>query len=151
MKLLSQRKLLQIIDDDRIKAAIVAAEKQTSGEIRVSVSRYFWGDVQRTAAKAFTRLGMRATKDRNGILFFVVPSRRRFAVIGDDGIHRKAGQEFWHKLVAVMSGDFRTGKFNEGLLSGIAECGRLLAAHFPFQGDKDVNELLDDIDHGKKK
>ncbi|MCX6557825.1 MAG: TPM domain-containing protein [Candidatus Aminicenantes bacterium] len=150
MKFLSQRKLLRIIDDDRIKAAIVAAEKQTSGEIRVSVSRYFWGDVQRTAAKAFTRLGMRATQDRNGILFFVVPSRRCFAVIGDDGIHQKAGQEFWHQLVDAMSEDFRAGKFNEGLEAGIAECGRLLAEHFPFQGEKDVNELPDDIDHGEK-
>jgi uncharacterized membrane protein len=150
MRFLSQRKLLQIIDDDRIKAAIVAAERQTSGEMRVSVSRYFWGDVQRTAAKAFTRLGMRATQDRNGILFFVVPSRRRFAVIGDDGIHRKVGQEFWRKLVAAMSEDFRGGKFNEGLEAGIAECGRLLAEHFPYQGEKDVNELPDDIDHGDK-
>jgi uncharacterized membrane protein len=150
MALISQRKLLQIIDDDRVKAAIVAAEKQTSGEIRVSVSRFFWGNVQRAAHKAFTRLGMRATRDRNGILFFVVPARRRFAIIGDEGIHQKVGQEFWEKLVATMSEDFKAGKFNDGLERGIAECGRLLAIHFPYQGEKDVNELPDDIDHGEK-
>jgi uncharacterized membrane protein len=149
MALISQRRLLAIIDDDRVKAAIVAAEKLTSGEIRVSVSRFFWGNVQRSAHRAFTRLGMRATRDRNGILFFVVPSRRRFAVIGDDGIHQKVGQDFWEKLVAAMSGDFKAGKFNEGLLQAISEAGRLLAIHFPYQGDKDVNELPDDIDHGR--
>jgi uncharacterized membrane protein len=148
MALISQRKLLQIIDDDRVKAAIVAAEKLTSGEIRVSVSRFFWGNVQRAAHRAFTRLGMRTTKDRNGILFFVVPSRRRFAIIGDEGIHNKVGQDFWEKLVAAMAGDFKEGKFNEGLVRGIDECGRLLADHFPFQGEKDVNELPDDIDFG---
>jgi uncharacterized membrane protein len=141
MALISQRRLLEIIDDDRVKAAIVAAEKLTSGEMRVSVSRFFWGNVQRAAHRAFTRLGMRATRDRNGILFFVVPSRRRFAIIGDEGIHQKVGQEFWEKLVA--------GKFNEGLIRGIAEAGRLLGLHFPYAGDKDVNELADDIDHGK--
>ncbi|MBN2345942.1 MAG: TPM domain-containing protein [Candidatus Aminicenantes bacterium] len=150
MSFISQHKLLEIIDDERIKAAIAAAEMQTSGEIRVSVSRFFWGNVRRAAEKAFERLGMRATQDRNGILFFVVPSRHRFAVIGDEGIHRKVGQEFWDKLVVAMSGDFREGKFNEGLIRGIGECGRLLAAHFPYQGERDVNELPDDIDFGNK-
>lgn len=150
MAFLSQHRLLDIIDDDRVKAAIAAAEKQTSGELRVSVSRFFYGSVRRAAERAFNRLGMRATRDRNGILFFVVPSRRRFAVLGDEGIHRKVGQEFWDKLVAAMSGDFREGKFNEGLIRGIGECGRLLAAHFPYEGERDVNELPDDIDFGQK-
>jgi uncharacterized membrane protein len=150
MAFLSQSKLLKIIDDDRVKAAIAAAEKQTSGEIRVSVSRFFYGSVRRAAEKAFDRLGMRATKDRNGILFFVVPSRRRFVVVGDEGIHEKVGQEFWDKLVAAMSGDFKEEKFNEGLIRGILECGRLLASHFPYQGARDVNELPDDIDFGNK-
>lgn len=149
MAFMSQHKLLDIIDDDRVKAAIVAAEKQTSGEIRVSISRFFWGPVQRAAEKAFSRLGMRATKDRNGILFFVVPSRRRFVAVGDEGIHRQVGQDFWDRLVVAMVGDFKEGKFNEGLIRGIGECGRLLAAHFPYQGEKDVNELPDDIDFGK--
>jgi len=150
MALISQRKLLEIIDDNRIKAAIVAAEKLTSGEIRVSVSRFFWGNIQHAAHKAFTRLGMRTTKDRNGILFFIVPSRRAFAIIGDEGIHRKVSQDFWDKLVVAISGDFKEGKFNEGLVRGIDECGRLLAVHFPYQGEKDVNELADDIDFGNK-
>jgi uncharacterized membrane protein len=150
MKFLSQHKLLQIIDDDRIKAAIIAAEKQTSGEIRVSVARFFWGNVRRAAEKAFTRMGMRATRDRNGILFFIVPSRHAFAIIGDEGIHQKVGQDFWNELVVSIAKDFMAGKFNEGLLLGIAECGRLLAVHFPYQGEKDVNELPDDIDFGNK-
>ncbi len=150
MAFLSQRGLLEIIDDDRIKAAIAAAERMTSGEIRVSVSRFFYGSVRRAAERAFQRMKMRDTKDRNGILFFIVPSRRRFAVIGDEGIHAKVGQEFWDGLVAAMAGDFREGKFNEGLVRGIGECGRMLADHFPHQGARDVNELPDEIDFGNK-
>src|SRR5512137_531856 len=150
MAFTSQSKLLELIDDDRVKAAIVAAERETSGEIRVSISRFFWGSVRHAAEKAFARMGMRATRDRNGILFFVVPSRRRFVVLGDEGIHQKVGQDFWDALVLAMAGDFKAGKFNEGLVRGIEECGRLLAAHFPYQGARDVNELSDDIDHGGK-
>lgn len=150
MAFLSQHALLEIIDDDRVKAAIAAAESMTSGEIRVSVSRFFYGSVRRAAERAFARMRMRDTKDRNGILFFVVPSRRRFVVIGDEGIHAKVGQEFWDGLVAAMAGDFREGKFNEGLVRGVEECGRRLAEHFPHQGARDVNELPDDIDFGNK-
>lgn len=150
MAFMSQRKLLAIIDDERIKAAIAAAEKQTSGEMRVSVARFFYGSVRHAAEKAFDRMKMRDTLDRNGILFFVVPSRHRFVVVGDEGIHQKVGQEFWDKLVAAMAGDFKAGKFNEGLIRGIEECGRLLASHFPYQGARDVNELPDDIDFGNK-
>ena len=150
MAFMSQHRLLGIIDDDRVKAAIAAAEKQTSGEMRVSVSRFFYGSVRHAAEKAFDRMKMRDTKDRNGILFFIVPARRRFVVVGDEGIHEKVGQEFWDKLVAAMAGDFREGRFNEGLMRGIGECGRLLAEHFPHQGERDVNELPDDIDFGNK-
>lgn len=150
MGFISKRKLLDLIDDDRIKAAIAAAERQTSGEIRVSVSRFFWGSVRRAAEKAFQRMDMGATRDRNGILFFVVPSRHRFVVIGDQGIHQKVGQDFWEKLVAAMAVDFKAGNFNEGLVSGITEAGRLLGLHFPYEGEKDVNELPDDIDYGNK-
>lgn len=150
MAFLSQGRLLRIIDDDRVRAAIAAAEKETSGEIRVSVSRFFYGSVRRAAERAFDRLKMRATGDRNGILFFVVPARRRFVVVGDEGIHAKVGQEFWDGLVAAMSGDFREGKFNEGLIRGILECGRMLAQHFPYDAGTDVNELPDEIDYGNK-
>ncbi|HSQ36219.1 MAG TPA: TPM domain-containing protein, partial [Candidatus Binatia bacterium] len=95
--------------------------------------------------------GMRATRERNSILFFIGPSRRAFAIIGDEGIHQKVGQDFWNKLAAAMSVHFLAGKFNEGLIRGIEEAGDSLGVHFPYQGETDVNELSDDIDYGNKK
>jgi len=148
---LSRKKLKRRIDKEMVAQSIAAAEQQTSGEIRVSVAPFFWGNVRKVADKAFVRLGMSATRERNGILFFIVPSRRRFAVIGDQGIHEKVGQEFWEKLVAAMAEDFQRGDFNAGLQKGIAQAGRSLAEHFPYQGEKDVNEFSDDIDFGSKK
>ena len=146
---MSRRKLKNLIDSEQVKDAIQKAERQTSGEIRVSVSGYFWGNVNRVAEKAFIRMGMTTTKDRNGILFFIVPSRRRFAVIGDIGIHAKVGQDFWEHLVSAMSENFSKGEFTEGLLRGIEEAGQRLATHFPYDPVGDVNELSDDIDYGQ--
>jgi uncharacterized membrane protein len=151
MAIMHRRKLLRAIDPERIKAAIQDAEKLTSGEIRVSVSQFFWGKVRPVAERAFRRLGMTNTKDRNGILFFIVPSRRKFVVLGDEGIHAKVGQEFWDCITADLSGEFRKGRFQEGLLKAIADAGANLAAHFPFDPATDRNELPDDIDFVRKR
>jgi len=141
-----RRRLINNIDSKVIEAAIRSAEKQTSGEIRVSVSRFFWGKVRPAAEKAFVRLGMTGTKDRNGILFFIVPSRRRFVILGDGGIHRQVGQEFWDDLAKTLSADFRRGRFQDGLVAAVAEAGRRLAAHFPYDTRADKNELPDAVD-----
>jgi uncharacterized membrane protein len=151
MVFMHRRKLLRRLDSQKIREAIQAAEKKTSGEIRVSVSPFFYGKVRSVAEKAFRRLGMSNTRLRNGILFFIVPSRRRFVVLGDEGIHAKVGQEFWEEIVAAMSEKFRKGDFTEGLIKGIEEVGEHLAAYFPYDPLTDINELPDDVDLALKK
>jgi len=141
-----RRRLLQRLDIERIKKAIEEAEKQTSGEIMVSVARFFWGRVRPAAERAFKRLGMKRTRQRNGILFFIVPARRRFIVLGDKGIHVKVGQEFWESIAAAMSEDFKKGDFTDGLLGGIATAARGLASYFPYDASTDMNELPDEVD-----
>jgi len=144
---MTRKKLLRIIDRERVKAAIESAEHQTSGEICVSVAPLFWGNIEKAADKAFLRMGMTHTKERNGVLFFVVPSRRKFVVLGDQGIHDRVGQEFWDRIAAVLSERFREGDFTGGLVRGIEEVGKQLSVHFPYtRGDND--ELPDDVDFG---
>ena len=147
---MSHKKLIRSIDRDKIKEAIQKAEHRTSGEIRVSVAPFFWGNVHKAAEKAFDRLGMTRTKDRNGILFFVVPGRRKFVVLGDRGIHERVGQQFWHRIVDLVTERFRTGDFTGGLIRGIEEVGEQLALHFPYDAATDVDELPDDVDFGRK-
>jgi uncharacterized membrane protein len=143
---MTRRELFRVIDNDRIHEAIRKAEQQTSGEICVSVAPFFWGSVRRAAERAFVRMGMTRTKERNGVLFFVVPSRRKFVVLGDSGIHAKVGQDFWLHIVEVVSEKFHQGDFTEGLVRGIESVGEKLSCHFPHQGEKDVNELPNRVD-----
>jgi uncharacterized membrane protein len=144
----ARRKLLKTIDVDKVKQAIQAAERQTSGEIRVSVAPFFWGDVRKVAERAFERLGMPRTARRNGVLFFIVPSRKRFVVLGDEGIHAHVGDEFWNKVAAAVSDDFHKGDFTGGLVKGIETVGSELTAHFPYDPSTDRNELPDDVAFG---
>jgi uncharacterized membrane protein len=146
MIFMSRRKLLACLDAGRVRKAIEDAERCTSGEIRVSVAPFFWGRVRPVAERAFRRLGMANTNRRNGVLFFIVPSRRRFVVLGDEGIHAKVGQDFWENLVKAMSGHFREGEFTEGLVEGISAAGHSLAVHFPYDAASDKNELPDQVD-----
>ncbi len=142
------RKLLKSIDTRRIEDAIRAAEQTTSGEIRVSIAPLFWGNVRRQADKAFERLGMAQTQARNGVLIFIVPSRRRFVVLGDEGIHRRVGDDFWRDTATAMSESFRRGDFTEGIVRGVRQVGEKLAVHFPPQAGRDINELSDEVDFG---
>ena len=144
------KKLLQIIDRDKIKEAIERAEHRTSGEICVSVAPFFWGSVRKAADKAFVRMGVGRTKDRNGVLIFVVPARRKFVVLGDSGIHECVGQEFWNHVAAAVSEKFRDGDFTGGLVRGIEKIGEELAAHFPYDPATDKDELANDVDFGGK-
>lgn len=147
---MTRKKLLEIIDREKVKQAIQAAEHRTSGEICVSVAPFFWGSIEKAADKAFARMGVSNTRNHNGVLLFVVPSRRKFVVLGDRGIHEKVGQEFWHRVVAVVSERFKEGDFTGGLVRGIEEVGEQLASHFPYDAATDVDELPDDVDFGGK-
>jgi uncharacterized membrane protein len=133
------------IDKDRIKRAIQKAERRTSGEIRVSLSPPFWGDVWKAAERAFERLGMTATQDRNAVLFFIVPARHRFVVLGDCGISEKVGPDFWYRVAGVLSDRFKCGDLTGGIVAGIEAVGEGLAQCFPYlKGD--INELPDEVD-----
>jgi uncharacterized membrane protein len=140
------KSFLEAVDHERIVAAIREAEARSRGEIRVHVTAKDVVDAQAAAATQFDRLGMSATRERSGVLLYVAPRSRRFAVIGDSGIHERCGPEFWSQVAAAMEAAFREGRFTDGLVHGIARAGEVLAAHFPRNaGTPDTNELPDEV------
>lgn len=137
-------------EEQRIIAAIREAESQTSGEIRVHLEREIIGDVQGVGFRIFHELEMDKTADRNGVLIFLVPDIRRFAIIGDEGINRVVPPHFWEDVRDLMQRHFRQGDFVTGVCEGIKLAGQKLKDHFPHAGDDDVNELPDEISYGRK-
>lgn len=132
---------IEQLRESEIVAAIRVAEQKTSGELRVFISRL--GDVVDPVAAAqqeFNRLGMTQTRERNGVLLYLAPGPRKFAVIGDTGIHARCGETFWQELAKSMGARFHAGEFTEGIVEGINRAGDLLAAHFPRLPD-DRDEL----------
>jgi uncharacterized membrane protein len=134
----------------QILASVREAEKETSGEIRVHIETSFKGDVLDRAAWVFKKLGMNKTAERNGVLFYLAVSNRKFAIIGDAGINAKVPAGFWDDISLILQKNFREGKFTEGLAEGIVMTGQHLKTHFPYSKD-DVNELPDEISFDKIK
>jgi len=79
--------------------AIQEGESRTSGEIRVFVSHLKVADVQAAAREQFEKLGMTATRERNGVLISVAPRSRVFAILGDEAIHAQCGDSFGMSLL----------------------------------------------------
>lgn len=128
----------------RVVQAIADAESRTSGEIRVFVSHKKCHDPIIAAREHFEKLGMANTRHCNGVLIFMAPRSRNFAVIGDQGVHEKCGDDFWIEVAAHMSTMLREGKFTEALVHAVEKTGELLARHFP-PDDDNKNELSDKI------
>ena len=131
------------LNHERIVAAIAAAELTTSGEIRVFIERGdLAGDPLPFAEQKFLEFGMHRTAERNAVLILVAPKSQKFAAVGDEGVHRKCGVEFWQQLVDAMREHFKREEFTDALVEAIESAGRLLAQHFPRKQD-DRNELPD--------
>lgn len=128
----------------QIEAAIIEAEKNTSGEIRVHIENNCKGEVVQHAIKVFERLKMHQTKERNGVLIYLAVDDHKFAIIGDEGINNKVGPTFWDNIRDHMSKLFQQQQFAQGLCDGIVMAGEELKKDFPLQHN-DKDELSNEV------
>ncbi len=140
--------ILSEIQQKNIVNAIHEAEELTSGEIKVHVEEHCpsANPIDR-AAEVFRYLSLDKTALRNGVLFYLAYEDQKFAVIGDEGINRKVGQDFWNSTQEILRENFRIGDFENGFIRAIEETGKKLQVYFPIQGVNE-NELPNDISFG---
>jgi len=130
--------------------AIQDAERKTSGEVRVFVeSKCSYLDAIDRAAELFFKLQMQQTNDRNAVLLYVAMKDRQLAVFGDEGIHKKVGDEYWNTEVKKMISNFNSDNYAKGISEVVKDIGVALTQHFPYNNVTDKNELPDDIVFGK--
>jgi len=136
-------------DLSSIATAIGEAEKTTAGEIRVSIrQRRKWREKKNTleqiARQEFHLLGMTKTKDRTGILIFLLLEDKKFFILADEGIHSKVEDGTWTAIADKMSAHFAQKNFQLGILHGVHSVGTELSKFFPRKSD-DTNELPNDV------
>ncbi len=131
-------------EEAEIIEAIIEAEKNTSGEIRVHLEPHAKKDPLERAAEVFDHLEMHKTEKRNGVLLYVAVEDRTFVILGDKGINEVVPNDFWETTKDVIISEFKEGKMKQGLVDGILMAGEQLKAHFPYSKG-DINELPNEI------
>ena len=142
------KKFFSADEQKRILEAIEKAEDHTSGEIRLHLEgRCPTEEPLDHAKELFFQLEMDKTAQRNGVLIYLATASHRFAILGDEGIHRVVPENFWEDVKELMVSHFREDDFGQGMVEGIARIGEKLHEFFPWQSD-DANELPDEISFG---
>ncbi len=134
-------------DERALEQAIEQVESRTSAEVRIHVESRCPAEVLDRAAECFEALSMHRTAARNGVLLYLAIKDRKFAVIGDVGIHQHVGDAFWEEVQTAARTSFASNRWTEGLLRATAAVGDALLEHFPV-ADDDVNELTNAISWG---
>ena len=123
--------LVSRLDHPRILAAISAAEADTTGQIRVMVSKRSYRDALSAAEKHFKVLKLGKSPHRNAVLIFVAPKSQTFAIYGDAATHARCGPAFWDVLRDEVAGHLKGARFTDAVVHAIAKTGEQLAIHFP--------------------
>jgi uncharacterized membrane protein len=134
-------------EESEIINAIVEAEKNTSGEIRVHIEASTKIDHFSRAQQLFHFLKMDNTKDGNGVLLYVAVDDKKFVIYGGEGIDRAVPKGFWETTKDIIASQFKNGNFKQGIVEGVLMAGKELEAHFPWK-QNDENELNNAISKG---
>ena len=116
----------------KILTAIREAERDTTGEIRVHVARHFWDPKPEGRALAlFRRYGMSRTSRRNAVLFYFNLSRRRFALVYDQGFTGVVDDSYWRGLARNLEEDLKCTHYENAIALAVRTLGETLKHYFP--------------------
>ncbi len=140
--------IYKFLNDDellRISNKIKAEEKRTAGEICVSIKEHRSllqkkKSVEDLARGESFKLGIDKTRDKTGIIIFLLLAARQFYILADEGINKKVPEKTWNTIKDEMQEHFIEGKFSEGIIHGVDRVGKILSEHFPIKPD-DTNEI----------
>jgi uncharacterized membrane protein len=134
---------------DRIEEAIRRTEATHAGQVRFVVegaldgAALFRNQAARgRALDVFSHLRIWDTAHNNGVLIYLLLADRDVEIVADRGIDARVGTEGWESICRAMEDEFRAGRFEHGVISGIEAVSRELAKHYP-PGGPHPNELPD--------
>jgi len=128
----------------RVAEAVADAERTTSGELKVVLTRYCWGPLLHKGEALFRKHKLHETRERNAVMILVVLKNRELLLFGDRGIDEHVEDGFWVETRDAMLTHLRDGRLADGLIDGIGRIGERLAKHFPAGADN-PDELSNEV------
>lgn len=130
-----------------IQSAADSVERNTVGEIVLSfrnnktLLEKLYSNHE-LAMKDFQRLEVFKTKERTGVLIFLIFEEQYFDIIADEGIYAKIPDETWNKMEEKLKVEFRNKNYSAGVLALINEMGEVLSREFPTRAGADNDDEL---------
>jgi uncharacterized membrane protein len=132
-----------------IEGAIEESERKHRAEIRVAIEVSLdWRDLRRLrtsrerALEVFAELGVWNTRERNGVLIYVLLAERDVEIVADVGFDARVSEGEWQRVCTLIEREFVGSRWRDGLLVGIEAVTALLTREFPADG-RNPNEQVD--------
>ena len=133
-----------------IERGVAAQESRHRGELRVVIEgglplpALAAGQTARERAlDHFARMRVWDTEENSGVLIYLLLADRRVEIVADRGIHARVGGIAWETISGAMQREFAAGRYEAGVLTGLASVSDLLQQHFPAGSSDNPNELSD--------
>ncbi|MDT4291550.1 TPM domain-containing protein [Methylomonas sp. MO1] len=131
-----------------IEAAIADSEASHLGEIRfvvecaLEISELLQGVTPRERAlEVFSQCRIWDTENNSGVLIYLLFADHDVEIVADRGIHARVGEAVWAGVCRQMEAQFRAGRFESGVIEGIAHITTQLQQHFPAFDNENPNEI----------
>lgn len=112
--------------------------------LKVLPKAYRYNKSSKYANKQFINLGLKTTKTKQAIMFFVSIDEKFVEIITDSKIKEKIEDSYWQTIVDSFILDVKNKQLKEGYLKAIKSCNKILIKNFPIQED-DENELSNEV------
>jgi len=121
------------------RMSLVPSGLQNFVEASLEWGPLFRGQTARQRAiEVFSRLRVWDTEENSGVLIYLLLADRDVEIVADRGIDARVGAAEWERICKEMESLFRQGRFEEGVVTGIAAITEHLVRHFPARkGDLD--------------
>jgi uncharacterized membrane protein len=130
------RHFYEQLDESRITEALSAARRATSAEIRVFISHHHVTDALAAAHNQFHLMGLDRDPQRHGVLIFIAPRARQFAIYADEAANHSCGPQFWHTVRDEVIPQLKSGDFTAAILHAVDRVAARLSKHFQAGGPK---------------
>jgi putative membrane protein len=99
-----------------------------------------------SALRQFFAQGLHQTENRTGVLIFASLAERYAEIVADAGINAKVTPQVWDQAIAALIDGIKHGRAGDGFVAAVAQCGAVLAEHFPpgaLKRDELPNRLVE--------
>jgi uncharacterized membrane protein len=132
---------------DAIEAAVAASEARHRGEIRFAIEaaldvRALWRKLapRERALEAFSELRVWDTRERNGVLIYVLLADRDLEIVADRGFEGRVEAAEWEGVCRAVERAFAQRRWRDGALLAIEGVTALAVREFPRTNAPDVDE-----------